>query len=170
MNACDKFSPYLSGATLLRDGVPHGVWFVAYEWSKRHLSELTEEAKSETTSSDSGCATKAAVPSWSVPVCAGAFAATVAWGVGYPADTIKTRIQSASLTGGRVPGVMETAATMVRETEGNVGKALYRGFGLKLLRTVPASAVAFFAYEECRSRWIGESKPVSTASVSVMEE
>jgi hypothetical protein len=33
--------PYGSGATLLRDGVPHGAWFVAYEWSKRHLAELT---------------------------------------------------------------------------------------------------------------------------------
>lgn len=69
---------------------------------------------------------------------------------------VTTRIQAAALSGGRVPGVMETASTMVRETGGDVGKAFYRGFGLKLLRAVPASAVAFFAYEESR-RWIEKS-------------
>ena len=81
-------------------------------------------------------------------------------GVGYPADTIKTRIQAASLSGGRAPGVMETAVGMVRETGGDVGKAFYRGFGLKLLRAVPASAVAFFAYEESR-RWLEEEDVAS---------
>ena len=59
------------------------------------------------------------------------------------------------MSGGRAPGVMETAMGMVRETGGDVGKAFYRGFGLKLLRAVPASAVAFFAYEESR-RWLEE--------------
>ena len=36
---------------------------------------------------------------------------------------------------------------MVREKGGDFVGALYRGFNLKLLRAVPASAVCFFAYE-----------------------
>lgn len=128
------------GATLLRDGIPHGVWFVAYEWSKRNLESRT--------------AREGANPkSPAVPLAAGAFAAAVAWGVGYPFDTIKTRVQSAALSGRRTPGVMETAAALIREQRGDVVSGLYRGFNLKLLRAVPASAVAFFAYEESR-RWI----------------
>ena len=43
---------------------------------------------------------------------------------------------------------------MIAECDGSVVRGLYRGFGLKLLRAVPASAVAFFAYEESR-RWLG---------------
>ena len=40
-----------------------------------------------------------------------------------------------------------------RESGGDVLRAFYRGFDLKLLRAVPASAVSFFAYEEAR-RWL----------------
>ena len=57
---------------------------------------------------------------------------------------------------------METAMGMVRETGGDVGKAFYRGFGLKLLRAVPASAVAFFAYEEARWWMEGDGASNST--------
>ena len=92
-----------------------------------------------------------------VPLCAGAFAAAVAWGVGYPADLVKTRVQShaarSAAAGMRAPGLAETCAAMLRESGGDVLRAFYRGFDLKLLRAVPASAVSFFAYEEAR-RWL----------------
>eukprot|EP00873_Tetraselmis_striata_P003893 jgi/Tetstr1/424157/TSEL_014763.t1 len=112
-------------ATLLRDGMPHGVWFASYEWSKQKMMPRTESA-----SQDSA---EAAPPMW-VPLTAGAFAATVAWAVGYPFDPIKTRIQAAAAAGGRVPSVSETASDMLRETGGNPLRAFYRGFGLKLAR------------------------------------
>lgn len=51
------------------------------------------------------------------------------------------------------PGLAETCAAMLRESGGDVLRAFYRGFDLKLLRAVPASAVSFFAYEEAR-RWL----------------
>lgn len=151
------------------------MWFVAYEWSKRHLTELTApsdspaEKNSHDTAGQEAHAHDAFMPTWFVPVCAGAFAATVAWAVGYPADTIKTRIQAVSLSGGRVPGMMETAAAMVRETGGGVTVALYRGFGLKLLRAVPASAVAFFAYEESR-RWIESNHPSPSGAAAAADD
>lgn len=71
-------------ATLLRDGIPHGVWFVAYEWSK---TELMKSATSSSTRNDDhertiGTSTAAGMtlyPKVGVPMLAGAFAATVAW-------------------------------------------------------------------------------------------
>jgi solute carrier family 25 carnitine/acylcarnitine transporter 20/29 len=52
-------------ATLLRDGVPHGVWFLSYEWCKTDL--LGKRLKGTTGEQVT------------VPLASGAFAATVAW-------------------------------------------------------------------------------------------
>ncbi len=139
------------GATLLRDGVPHGVWFVAYEWSKRALENASGSRDA-----------RASQKTTAVPLAAGAFAAAAAWGIGYPFDLIKTRVQASALVSfsanglekKTVPGVVQTARAMIAECDGSVIRGLYRGFSLKLLRAVPASAVAFFAYEESR-RWLG---------------
>lgn len=139
------------GATLLRDGVPHGVWFVAYEWSKRALENASDSRDA-----------RASQKTTAIPLAAGAFAAAAAWGVGYPFDVIKTRVQASALVSDSahgfetktVPGVLQTARAMIAECDGSVVRGLYRGFGMKLLRAVPASAVAFFAYEESR-RWLG---------------
>jgi len=138
------------GATLLRDGAPHGVWFAAYEWSKRRMAGgcVSRDEHESGPTATSPTATDAAVP-----VCAGAFAAAVAWGVGYPADLVKTRVQAQAAKNLGAPGLAETCAAMLRESGGDVLRAFYRGFDLKLLRAVPASAVSFFAYEEAR-RWL----------------
>ena len=50
-------------ATLWRDGIPHGVWFVSYEWCKTNMTE-------EYRGTEGGVV---------VPLTSGAFAATVAW-------------------------------------------------------------------------------------------
>jgi solute carrier family 25 carnitine/acylcarnitine transporter 20/29 len=52
-------------ATLLRDGVPHGVWFASYEWCKTALGKRLEGS--------------AGAEQVTVPLTSGAFAATVAW-------------------------------------------------------------------------------------------
>ena len=111
-------------ATLLRDGIPHGVWFVAYDVSKHSLEKEWGE---ETVA---------------VPLLSGAIAATVAWGVGYPADLIKTRQQA----GGDL-GIIDTANQLIQEADGRTVQGLYRGFGLKLVRAVPASMIGFGVYE-----------------------
>eukprot|EP00934_Nitzschia_sp_Nitz4_P008685 Nitzschia sp. Nitz4//scaffold245_size28976//2505//3458//NITZ4_008069-RA/size28976-augustus-gene-0.0-mRNA-1//1//CDS//3329543872//8675//frame0 len=118
-------------ATLLRDGIPHGVWFASYEVSKDALSQHVE---------DDSFAAKV-----QVPIIAGAVAATVAWAVGYPFDIIKTRIQARPLETNR--GIYGTAVELIRESNGKVIPALYRGFGLKLVRAVPASMIGFLTYE-----------------------
>lgn len=127
------------GATLLRDGIPHGVWFASYEACKNYLESKRPVEDKNTTD-------------WSVPLASGAVAATVAWGVGYPFDLIKTRIQASN----QQQTILGTARTLVQEANGNVFQGLYRGFGLKLVRSVPASMIGFTTYElvkESIERW-----------------
>lgn len=133
------------GATLLRDGIPHGVWFVSYEVSKNYLEAATKKEHDALTSTP-------APTNWSIPLASGAFAATVAWGVGYPFDLIKTRIQASS----QPETILGTARTLVQEANGNAIQGLYRGFGLKLVRSIPASMIGFTTYElvkETIERW-----------------
>lgn len=89
-------------ATLLRDVVPHGVWFTAYEWSKQMLERRAA------TSQPIGTA-DAPQLSAAAQLSAGAFAATAAWVVGYPADVIKTRCRARLL--GRTPGQIKPSET-----------------------------------------------------------
>jgi solute carrier family 25 (mitochondrial carnitine/acylcarnitine transporter), member 20/29 len=70
------------GATILRDGIPHGVWFLAYELTKDYMLEQETAPSAYNTYRDV-----------TVPIVSGAWAATVAWAVGYPTDLIKTRIR-----------------------------------------------------------------------------
>ena len=65
--------------------------------------------------------------------------------VGYPFDIIKTRIQCTPNNANQ--GIYKTAIELVKEANGDVVRGLYRGFGLKLVRAVPASMVGFTTYE-----------------------
>ncbi|KAL7552757.1 hypothetical protein ACHAWF_015995 [Thalassiosira exigua] len=121
------------GATLLRDGMPHGVWFASYEYAKTKLTKYRSETRDGDEAPEDAVAT---------PMLAGAFAATTAWGVGYPFDLIKTRIQAGSKL-----GILATARDLVNESGGRVVQGLYKGFTLKLFRAIPASAIGFLTYE-----------------------
>ena len=131
------------GATLLRDGLPHGVWFVSYDVFKDALVPLCKADGDDTDD----------LPVM-VPLSAGAGAATVAWLVGYPADLIKTRIQAnaAMSASGSVDGIMATARTLIAEANGSVTRGLYRGLGLKLWRAIPASMIGFGVYEAVKAQ------------------
>lgn len=126
-------------ATLWRDVLPHGVWFASYDLAKTHLQQ--RYAASAPTAVD---ATAAAAPP-PLPVAsqlsAGAFAATVAWLVGYPFDVIKTRCQMAGSSGTLIGAARGLLA------EGGIS-AFYVGLSLKLARAVPMSAINFLAYEK----------------------
>ena len=139
------------GATLLRDGIPHGVWFVSYEFAKVELTKMRQQHdNSATVGGDDSTATTVNTSTEEdivIPMVSGAFAATTAWGVGYPFDLIKTRIQA-----GKSMGIIPTAKEIIRESSTSDGGrascyGLYRGFGLKLLRSIPASAIGFLVYE-----------------------
>jgi solute carrier family 25 carnitine/acylcarnitine transporter 20/29 len=118
-------------ATLLRDVVPHGVWFMSYDWAKRTLEARAGPPAEDGTPPALGTAAQ---------LSAGAFAAVAAWVVGYPADVIKTRCQ--------MEGGYATVAGAARSIHAEGGlRAFYNGLGLKLLRAVPQSAAGFFVYE-----------------------
>lgn len=121
------------GATLLRDGIPHGVWFVAYEVAKTKMTLFRENSNGVKSPTQDNIA---------IPMLSGAFAATVAWLVGYPFDLIKTRIQA-----GSGEGIVGTARDLVNESGGRIINGLYKGFTWKLYRSIPASAIGFLAYE-----------------------
>ena len=69
------------GATLLRDGIPHGVWFVSYEMCKNYLESLSSSAANNNNniSNDTSIVEKKESTNWSIPLASGAVAATVAW-------------------------------------------------------------------------------------------
>lgn len=115
------------GATILRDGLPHGVWFVSYQWCKDYMED-------------------AQYNDIATPLVSGAVAAIVAWTVGYPADLIKTKIQytTTTTTAGEHLGIWETTRQVV-QTSG--WRGLYKGFTWKLVRAIPASMVGFGVYE-----------------------
>lgn len=122
------------GATLLRDGVPHGVWFASYEYAKTELTDYRSRTNNH--------GRETAEHDVATPMLAGAFAATTAWGVGYPFDLIKTRIQA-----GSGKGILSTAKDILNESSGRPVQGLYKGFSLKLFRAIPASAIGFLTYE-----------------------
>jgi solute carrier family 25 (mitochondrial carnitine/acylcarnitine transporter), member 20/29 len=133
-------------ATLWRDGLPHGVWFLTYDVCKTTLASSDNDT----------------VPSVPVSLASGAVAATVAWAVGYPADLIKTRIQVAA---GEPRGMLETARTIVQEADGRVLAGLYRGFGMKLLRAIPASMIGFTVYEGAKERIVRLLNTLNTSQI-----
>ena len=126
-------------ATLLRDGIPHGVWFASYEYCKRTLEKMDQFDAKENSAF--------------ITLFSGSFAATAAWGVGYPFDIIKTRIQASS----EAKSVVQATMEIIQESNGRTLPALYKGFSLKLAKAVPASAVNFFVYESVAERMRGNN-------------
>lgn len=70
----------------------------------------------------------------------------------YPADTIKSRMQTEDvkqLTGGK-----SSFSAVGRAIWKQYGiKGLYRGCGITVGRSIPSSAFIFTVYEECKKRW-----------------
>lgn len=128
-------------ATLLRDGLPHGVWFASYEYTKTYLEKMESINPKENGAF--------------ISLFSGAFAAFAAWGVGYPFDIIKTRIQVAEGVEGKT--VAQATKEIIQESNGRPLSALYRGFWLKIAKAVPASALNFFVYESVAKELRGGS-------------
>ncbi len=126
------------GATLLRDGLPHGIWFASYDYTKDYLEKLRKIDGNENVLLKSNS---------SIPLLSGAFAAFAAWAIGYPFDIIKTRIQAVEGPGTERLTVSQATRDILQESKGRPLAFLYRGFWLKIVKAVPASAINFFVYE-----------------------
>ena len=69
-------------ATLLRDGIPHGVWFASYEYCKVEMLRATKSSSSNNSGSNSNSHNERLDGYYegvTVPLVSGAFAATIAW-------------------------------------------------------------------------------------------
>ncbi|KCV67452.1 solute carrier family 25, member 46 [Fonticula alba] len=117
-------------ATLLRDVPASFTYFITYEYLKtQFIDEKTGKISTPST------------------LLAGGLAGVTNWLVGLPADTLKSRVQTAA-PGVYPRGVRDAFATLIR-TEGPT--ALYRGLLPVLLRAFPANAACFWGVETARS-------------------
>lgn len=114
------------GATLTRDSFSYGVYFAAYEASKRKISKGKKEAS---------------------PLdmfLAGGVAGVVSWLLIYPIDVVKSRIQEDSLTQPKYKGMVDCFSKSIK----NDGyRVLFRGLSPTLLRTFIVSGANFVVYE-----------------------
>jgi len=122
-----------TGATLMRD-IPGSVaWFGTYELVKKELMIL------QNIDPDTGSLSPFAV------LCAGGISGVACWTIALPADTLKTRFQTAEP--GQYSGIYDVYKTLMKE-EGPT--ALFRGFRPAIIRAFPANAACFFGMEVTR--------------------
>ena len=77
-------------------------------------------------------------------VMSGGLGGIACWLTVYPLDTIKSALQTQSLSQPQYKGLWDCGRQLVKA---NGIKALYKGLGPCLARSFPANAAAFLAYE-----------------------
>jgi hypothetical protein len=124
--------------TLLREVPGTAAWFGMYELSLTTLCKKDEEPKS-----------------WQV-ILAGGTGGMGYWGAFYPADTVKTEMQTVSSNGkgGASSTFMESFRNIYR-TRGISG--LYAGLGPTLARAIPANAAIFYVYDIVSQKMLGKN-------------
>jgi ornithine carrier protein len=120
--------------TLLREVPGTAAWFGMYELSLSTLCKKEEEPKA-----------------WHV-ILAGGTGGMGYWGAFYPADTVKTEMQTIG-NGGVKSSFMETFRSIYR-TRGL--KGLYAGLGPTLCRAIPANAAVFYVYDVVSRQMLGK--------------
>ena len=124
------------GSTLVREIPGNVAWFGAYEATCSMFRKSSDKKE---------------VLNPGVYMLAGAMAGISYWTIPFPADTVKSKIQTAP------PGVkLKFWPTMmdILKKEGVPG--LYRGWLVTVLRAAPANAAVFYSYEVCMHA-MGES-------------
>jgi solute carrier family 25 carnitine/acylcarnitine transporter 20/29 len=117
-------------STILRDGPGVGVWFAAFETSKRGFPSLMGWAADSTANL----------------LLSGAAGGIGFWLVALPFDAIKSHIQTAALQGGRPENPLQVA--------NRVGiRGLYTGLGIALFRGIPGAGIVFLVQSRA-SAWL----------------
>jgi solute carrier family 25 carnitine/acylcarnitine transporter 20/29 len=123
-------------ATCCRQGPAFGIYFTSYgiikEWGQQQHVFGNE---------------------WTACVFAGGTAGAISWGVVYPFDLLKSRIQALPLDASKKESSLEhTTRSVVKR--GGWG-ALYRGLGITLVRAFPVNGIIFCVYEYSLTKLIG---------------
>jgi len=116
-------------ATMLREGPGSSLWFLSYEWSSKVMLKEGQ--------------TKDDLPLWKL-MCSGAFSGIAYWAAFFPADVIKSKLQT-SMTSNQS---FWHLFLKIKRTEGLRG--LYRGFMITAIKAIPANAILFMSYEACK--------------------
>ncbi|KAF2270593.1 amino-acid transporter arg-13 [Lojkania enalia] len=128
--------------TLIRETGGSAAWFGGYEGMKLSFKKLNHHA--------------APFKEDSLPIhqqlAAGAVAGMSYNFVFYPADTIKSRMQTEDIK--QITGGKSTFGAVGRAIWKQHGlKGLYRGCGITVGRSIPSSAFIFTIYEELKKHW-----------------
>jgi ornithine carrier protein len=118
--------------TLIRESGGSASWFGAYEYVGHLLRKRNN--RDTNTSGEAMIAGAAAGVSYNLSL--------------FPADTIKSRMQTESVLGGSATSGFLATATSIYRTGGI--KALYRGCGVTICRSAPSSAIIFLTYEKLK--------------------
>ena len=109
------------------------MYYVAYEALKRGTQQYKQETLGLT-------GTQASVNLWERMASAGA-AGILTWSVIYPLDALRNRLYSQAVCASTSSGTWEMARKMYHEG------ALYRGFGLTIVRAGPVAAAVLPVYD-----------------------
>jgi mitochondrial ornithine carrier protein len=128
--------------TFLREAGGCAAWFgiketttkLFYLWNKR---QITVQAEKDTLRTE-------ALPLWQQAV-AGASAGMSYNFLFFPADTVKSRMQTSAVGSGELKRTFSQEARILWHQHGLRG--LYRGCGITVLRSAPASAFIFMIYD-----------------------
>jgi solute carrier family 25 (mitochondrial carnitine/acylcarnitine transporter), member 20/29 len=108
-------------------------WFTTYEWCKRTLSQSTLP----------GFTSHSGEPTGATTIVAGAAAGVAYWTAFYPADTVRSEVQT-RVHAGASPSFLH----VFREVyQGSGVRGLYRGLSTAVIRAIPGNAVCFSVYE-----------------------
>lgn len=118
--------------TFLRESGGGAAYFGIYEAACRFFIQRQQISSSETV-------TKSELKAWQL-MAAGGMAGIGFNGAMFPADAIKSRIQTASTK----VGFLEMASIMYRH--GGM-RSFYRGCGITLIRSIPSNACILYTYE-----------------------
>lgn len=128
--------------TLIREAGGSAAWFGAKETVTKLFRKLN--SKAATTASEREAVRSQPLPLWQQAV-AGASAGVSYNFLFFPADTIKSRMQTMPLGGTEVKRTFYKEGVALWKQHGL--KGMYRGCGITCLRSAPSSAFIFMVYD-----------------------
>jgi mitochondrial ornithine carrier protein len=142
-------------ATIVREVPGTLTWLLTYQniiaYYQRHYSDVKRKVEGVSEEGRRPLAV-AQQPPPLVSMFAGGMAGVAYWTIGYPADFIKTRVQSGALRSSSHTDVGVMSAILDILKTGGI-RGLYRGYGITVARAFPSNAILFTAYEYASGTW-----------------
>mmetsp|Transcript_254 Transcript_254/g.502 ORF Transcript_254/g.502 Transcript_254/m.502 type:complete len:366 (+) Transcript_254:66-1163(+) len=125
------------GVTLWRETPAFGMYFAVYDTIKDRVESLLEEK-------DDDHPIPSHAHAWAASALAGGISGASTWGIIYPFDVIKSRMQTSPLERHLQKGMWTVGSDIIRNHGFN---HMFRGLGVTLVRAFPVNAIIFPVYE-----------------------